>query len=86
MQAIGGFCVNLNNMKTRRSILLAGETKNGKNFVYKLFLHQKSFYVRAGLSKIPITYCNKFAGSISRWKFITLTVQYTTLDYSSQLF
>jgi hypothetical protein len=30
-------------------------------------------------------YCNKFAGSISQWKFITLTVQYTTLDYSSQL-
>jgi hypothetical protein len=25
-------------------------------------------------------------GSISRWKFITLRVQYTTLDYSSQLF
>jgi hypothetical protein len=25
-------------------------------------------------------------GSISRWNFITLTVQYTTLDYSSQLF
>jgi hypothetical protein len=31
-------------------------------------------------------YCNKFAGSISRWKFITLRVQYTTLGYSSQLF
>jgi hypothetical protein len=31
------------------------------------------------------TYCNKFAGSISQWKFITLRVQYTTLDYSSQL-
>jgi hypothetical protein len=31
-------------------------------------------------------YCNKFAGSVSQWKFITLTVQYTTLDYSSQLF
>jgi hypothetical protein len=25
-------------------------------------------------------------GSISQWKFTTLTVQYTTLDYSSQLF
>jgi hypothetical protein len=32
------------------------------------------------------TYCNEFAGSISRWKFITLKVQYTTLDYGSQLF
>jgi hypothetical protein len=31
-------------------------------------------------------YCNKFAGSVSQWKFTTLTVQYTTLDYSSQLF
>jgi hypothetical protein len=34
-------------------------------------------------------YCNEFAGSISRWNFITLKsskVQYTTLDYSSQLF
>jgi hypothetical protein len=31
-------------------------------------------------------YCNEFAGSISQWKFITLSVQYTTLDYSSQLF
>jgi hypothetical protein len=30
-------------------------------------------------------YCNKFAGSISQWKFITLKAQYTTLDYSSQL-
>jgi hypothetical protein len=31
-------------------------------------------------------YCNKFAGSVSQWKFTTLTVQFTTLDYSSQLF
>jgi hypothetical protein len=31
-------------------------------------------------------YCKEFAGSISQWKFTTLTVQYTTLDYSSQLF
>jgi hypothetical protein len=30
-------------------------------------------------------YCNKFAGSISQWKFITLKAQYTTVDYSSQL-
>jgi hypothetical protein len=29
-------------------------------------------------------YCNKFAGSISRWKFITLKAQYTTVEYSSQ--
>jgi hypothetical protein len=33
-----------------------------------------------------VIYCNKFAGSLSRWTFITLTVHYTTLDYSSQLF
>jgi hypothetical protein len=38
------------------------------------------------LSKCATDYCNEFAGSISRWNFITLTVQYTTLDYSSQLF
>jgi hypothetical protein len=32
-------------------------------------------------------YCNnEFAGSISRWNFIGLKAQYTTLDYSSQLF
>jgi hypothetical protein len=36
--------------------------------------------------KVPGSYCNKFAGSISQWKFSTLTVRYTTLDYSSQLF
>jgi len=24
-----------------------------------------------------------YSGSVSRWKFFTLTVQYTTLDYSS---
>jgi hypothetical protein len=32
------------------------------------------------------TYCNKFAGSISQWKFITLKAQYATVEYSSQLF
>jgi hypothetical protein len=31
-------------------------------------------------------YCNEFAGFYSQWKFITLNAQYTTLDYSSQLF
>jgi hypothetical protein len=31
-------------------------------------------------------YCNKFASSISQWKFITLKVRYTTVEYSSQLF
>jgi hypothetical protein len=31
-------------------------------------------------------YCNKFAGSISQWKFITLKAQYTTVEYSSQHF
>jgi hypothetical protein len=31
-------------------------------------------------------YCNKFAGSISQWKFITVKTQYTTVDHSSQLF
>jgi hypothetical protein len=34
----------------------------------------------------PPIYCNEFAGSISQWKFITLKVQYTTPDYSPQLF
>jgi hypothetical protein len=36
--------------------------------------------------KVTRIYCNKFAGSISQWKFITLKVQYTTLDYSPQFF
>jgi hypothetical protein len=27
-------------------------------------------------------YCNEFAGSISRWKFITLKIQYTTVNYN----
>jgi hypothetical protein len=27
-------------------------------------------------------YCNEFMGSISQWKFITLKVQYTTVDYN----
>jgi hypothetical protein len=31
---------------------------------------------------VPIMYCNKFAGSISQWKFITLKAQYTTVDYN----
>jgi hypothetical protein len=31
-------------------------------------------------------YCNKFAVSISQWKFITLKAQYTTVEYSSQHF
>jgi hypothetical protein len=33
-----------------------------------------------------ILYCNKFAGSISQWKFITLKPQYTTVEYGSQHF
>jgi hypothetical protein len=40
---------------------------------------------KKNLNKMRI-YCNEFAGSISRWKFITLNVKYTTFDYSSQLF
>jgi hypothetical protein len=35
---------------------------------------------------IDVRYCNEFAGSILQWKFITLKVQYTTLDYSPQFF
>jgi hypothetical protein len=31
-------------------------------------------------------YCNEFAGFYSQWKFITLKAQYTTVEYSSQLF
>jgi hypothetical protein len=27
-------------------------------------------------------YCNEFAGSISQWKFITLKIQYTTINYN----
>jgi hypothetical protein len=33
-----------------------------------------------------LKYCNKFAGSISQWKFITLKAQYTPVEYSSQHF
>jgi hypothetical protein len=33
-----------------------------------------------------LKYCNKFADSVSQWKFTTLTVQYTILDYISQIF
>jgi hypothetical protein len=32
--------------------------------------------------RINNLYCNKFAGSISQWKFITLNVQYTTVDHN----
>jgi hypothetical protein len=28
-------------------------------------------------------YCNEFAGSVSQWKFITLKVQYTTINYNT---
>jgi hypothetical protein len=31
-------------------------------------------------------YCDEFAGSISQWNFITLKIQYTTLDYRQQLY
>jgi hypothetical protein len=30
-------------------------------------------------------YCNVFAGSTSRWNFITLKAQYTTVNYNQQL-
>jgi hypothetical protein len=33
-----------------------------------------------------VLYCNIFVGSISQWNFITLKIQYTTLDYSQQLY
>jgi hypothetical protein len=35
--------------------------------------------------KMKLYYCNEFAGSISRWKFITLKSQYTTVKHSRQL-
>jgi hypothetical protein len=37
-------------------------------------------------SNVMIAIVTNLLGSISQWKFITLRVQYTTLDYSSQLF
>jgi hypothetical protein len=56
-----------------------------------IFTRAKGFNRLGGLRNrnvkvIEHSYCNKFAGSISQWKFITLKVQYTTLDYGSQLF
>jgi hypothetical protein len=41
---------------------------------------------KISLPSISSKYCNKFAGSISQWKFITLQAQYTTVEYSSQHF
>jgi hypothetical protein len=32
------------------------------------------------------TYCNVLVGSISQWNFIALRIQYTTVDYSQQLY
>jgi hypothetical protein len=37
-------------------------------------------------SPCNVSNCSIPIGSISQWKFITLKVQYTTLDYSPQLF
>jgi hypothetical protein len=31
-------------------------------------------------------YCNEFAGSISRWTFITPKIQYTIVNYNPQRF
>jgi hypothetical protein len=56
-----------------RIVLLESEFNILQTFTFKP-LHLKHIY------------CNKFAGSISQWKFITLTAQYTTVEYSSQLF
>jgi hypothetical protein len=55
------------------------------NIMRNIFLNMADF-AEFSFSFVYFDYCNKFAGSISRWKFITLRVQYTTLDYSSQLF
>jgi hypothetical protein len=33
-----------------------------------------------------IKYCNEFAGSISRWKFITLKIQYRVVNHNPQRF
>jgi hypothetical protein len=52
------------------------------HYIYIYFYTHYIFF----FTHIICIYCNKFAGSVSRWKFITLKVQYTTLDYSSQLF
>jgi hypothetical protein len=43
-------------------------------------MHTTFFFV------LLVYYCNKFAGSVSQWKFITLKAQYTTVEYNSQHF
>jgi hypothetical protein len=69
--------------------------KNDLHNLYVLMFEYFSHFVRAFvvllfilclLTLLKLKYCNKFAGSVSQWKFITLKVQYTTLDYGSQLF
>jgi hypothetical protein len=45
-----------------------------KNQEYKKFQNVKKIY------------CNVLVGPISQWNFITLKVQYTTVNYGQQLF
>jgi hypothetical protein len=70
-------------------VVTSAQNGNLEVLVYGLLLKSGTRIYRQKMKKYINSYiniyCNKFAGSISRWKFITLTVQYTTLDYSSQL-
>jgi hypothetical protein len=54
--------------------------RNGKGTEHFQFqTHVRSIQVLLDKRNI---YCNEFAGSISQWKFITLKVQYTTVNYN----
>jgi hypothetical protein len=45
------------------------------------FVNMKIWKYTNILQQLNFTYCNVLVGSISRWNFIALKVQYTTLDY-----
>jgi hypothetical protein len=70
----------------RHSVSDVVEYVTTEKFTRIYFQHTSCIHTPVKNSNTLRLYCNKFAVSISQWKFITLTVQYTTLDYSSQLF
>jgi hypothetical protein len=84
----GVFVVYLNKTGTKTQIVLRLYQINETAFlnIRSFSVYFCEFLICENLLSSHPTYCNKFAGSISQWKFITLTAQYTTVEYSSQHF
>jgi hypothetical protein len=57
------------------------------SFIIIIFLSSiRSIETCYGRYKTSFIYCNVLVGSVSRWNFITLEVQYTIVNHNLQRF